>query len=125
MGIQTHLTFKDLAPMITRRRLVIEGLINNNLTNSIIVDYMNNLSNVMNMTIVTNPKTNYVNEYGWSAYMSWKESGMHVYTWEETNERPNFISIDIYTCKDFDLDKVIDFTKKSFKDYLTEITWRE
>ena len=33
MGIQTHLTFKDLAPMITRRRLVIEGLINNNLTN--------------------------------------------------------------------------------------------
>ena len=70
-------------------------------------------------------KTNYVNEYGWSAYMSWKESGMHVYTWEETNERPNFISIDIYTCKDFDLDKVIDFTKKSFKDYLTEITWRE
>ena len=125
MGIQTHLTFKDLAPMITRRRLVIEGLINNNLTNSIIVDYMNNLSNVMNMTIVTNPKTNYVNEYGWSAYMSWKESGMHVYSWTANSDRPAFISIDIYTCKDFDIQTVLDFTRKRFCKHISKITWRE
>ena len=31
---------------------------------------------------------------------------MHVYTWKETDDRPNFISIDIYTCKEFDLEKV-------------------
>ena len=83
------------------------------------------LSNVMNMTIVTMPISNYLEEYGYSAYMTWKESGMHVYTWNETNERPNFMSIDIYTCKNFEIEKVIEFTKKHFENNITHITWRE
>ena len=83
------------------------------------------LSNVMDMTIVTMPTTNNVEEYGFSAYMSWKESGMHVYTWNETEERPNFMSIDIYTCKDFSIPDVVEFTKNTFRENITMITWRE
>jgi len=123
--IKTHEKFVDLAPKIVRRRLVIECIHKNNFDEKIIYDYMIELSNVMNMTIVSLPVTNYVKEYGFSAYMSWKESGMHVYTWNENNERPNFMSIDIYTCKNFEIKDVIEFTKETFKNEITEITWRE
>ena len=117
--------FVDLAPTIVRRRLVVECIHKNNLIEQKINDYMVELSNVMNMTIVTLPTINNVEEYGFSAYMSWKESGMHVYTWNKTDQRPNFMSIDIYTCKDFNVKDVINFTKNIFSNEITEITWRE
>lgn len=125
--ITTHEEFVDLAPNIVRRRLVVECIHKNNFDEKKIYDYMVQLSEVMNMTIVTMPVTNYVQEYGFSAYMSWKESGMHVYTWnnDENNDRPNFMSIDIYTCKNFEIKDVIDFTRLTFSDEITDITWRE
>tara|TARA_Y100001958_G_C21073676_1_gene432342 strand:+ start:433 stop:813 length:381 start_codon:yes stop_codon:yes gene_type:complete len=125
--ITTHEEFVDLAPNIVRRRLVVECIHKNNFDEKKIYDYMVQLSEVMNMTIVTMPVTNYVQEYGFSAYMSWKESGMHVYTWnnDENNDRPNFMSIDIYTCKNFKIKDVIDFTRLTFSDEITDITWRE
>ena len=125
--VTTHEEFVDLAPNIVRRRLVVECIHKNNFDEKKIYDYMVNLSTVMNMTIVTMPVTNYVQEYGFSAYMSWKESGMHVYTWnnDQNNDRPNFMSIDIYTCKNFEIKDVIDFTRLTFSDEITDITWRE
>ena len=117
--------FVDLAPSITRRRLIIECIHNQNINEKQIYDYMIELSNVMNMTIVTLPVTNDVEDYGFSAYMSWKESGMHVYTWNQTKDRPNFMSIDIYTCKDFCIDDIIKFTKNTFLNNITILTWRE
>ena len=125
MDIKEHKEFIDLAPSIVRRRLVIECIHNQNFNEQKIYDYMVELSKVMNMTIVILPVINNVEEYGFSAYMSWKESGMHVYTWNETEKRPNFMSIDIYTCKNFKIEDVINFTKQTFKDNISEITWRE
>ena len=125
MEIEEHKNFIDLAPTIVRRRLVVECIHKKNFDGKKIYDYMVDLSKVMNMTIVTLPVINFVPEYGYSGYMSWKESGMHVYTWNKTNERPNFMSIDIYTCKNFKIEDVINFTKQTFKDNISEITWRE
>ena len=116
--------FVDLAPMIIRRRLVIEGTLSELPDQNKINDYMIELSIVMNMTIVSSPKFNYEEDYGLAAYMCWKESGMHVYTWKNNETRPNFLSIDIYTCKDFDRTSVIEFTKNTFHT-LQKITWRE
>ena len=124
-NIIIHKKFKDLAPSITRRRLVVECVHNQNFNDEKIKNYMIELSNVMNMTIVTMPISNNVEEYGYSAYMSWKESVMHVYTWDKTDKRPNFMSIDIYTCKNFIIEDVINFTMKYFNENITEITWRE
>ena len=120
-----HTTFKDLAPMITRKRLVLEGLMKRQFTNPEINKYMIQLSSVMNMTIVTNPVFSYDKDYGTSAYMCWKESGMHVYTWKKNDDRPDFISIDIYTCKDFNIEDVLECTVTTFKDLFLELTWRE
>ena len=123
--MEVYDTFVDLAPMIIRKRLIIEGTLNALPSQKNISEYMTELSGVMNMTIVSQPSFNYEEEYGLAAYMCWKESGMHVYTWKETYERPNFISIDIYTCKDFDLETVINFTKNRFQPILKQLTWRE
>ena len=123
--IKQHSEFIDLAPNIVRRRLVIECIHKGNFNEQNIYDYMVELSNVMNMTIVTLPTINDVEEYGFAAYMSWKESGMHVYTWNKTDQRPNFMSIDIYTCKDFNIKDVIQCTTDKFKNILTDLTWRE
>ena len=88
-------------------------------------EFLSSLSEIMNMTIVSEPIFNYDEKYGLSSYMCWKESGMHVYTWDQTEERPNFMSIDIYTCKDFTINDVIQFTKEKFKNKISIITWRE
>lgn len=124
-SITTLPQFIDLAPTIVRRRLVIECLHQNNLDAKSICQYMNDLSTVMNMTMVSPPTTQEDPEYGISAYMCWKESGMHFYSWTANESRPNFMSIDIYTCKNFDIEKVIEFTKKHFENNITHITWRE
>jgi S-adenosylmethionine/arginine decarboxylase-like enzyme len=117
--------FKDLAPSIIRRRLVVECLYQGELTADAICQYMTKLSDVMNMTIVAPPTTQMEPAYGISAYMCWKESGMHVYTWTANESRPNFMSIDIYTCKNFDISQVINFTEQHFTPQVTHITWRE
>jgi len=124
-SITTLPNFVDLAPTIVRRRLVVECLYQNEITADSICQYMVELSNVMNMTIVAPPTTQYEPAYGFSAYMCWKESGMHVYTWKATESRPNFMSLDIYTCKDFDINLVIEFTKSQFQNNITHLTWRE
>ena len=107
--------FQDLAPTIVRRRLVIECIHNQNFDEQKIKDYMVELSSVMKMTIVTMPVSNFVEGYGYSAYMSWKESGMHIYTWDRRD--PIFISVDIYTCKKFEIEDAINYTKKHLRKY--------
>ena len=124
-SVNTINEFVDLAPNIIRKRLVIECIHNQNFDDSKIKEYMVALSNVMNMTIVSMPISNYLEGYGYSAYMTWKESGMHVYTWNKTETRPNFMSIDIYTCKNFVIEDVINFTKAFFKGNIETITWKE
>ncbi|MBG02268.1 MAG: hypothetical protein CL470_08365 [Acidimicrobiaceae bacterium] len=117
-----HTTYIDLAPNIIRKRLVIEGISKDKFTQEGIYNYMTKLSKLMNMTIVSEPSFNFDPKYGLSSYMCWKESGMHIYTWEKDENRPNFFSIDIYTCKEFDINDVINFTYESFP--VLELTWK-
>ena len=121
--MKIHDQYIDLASNIIRRRLVIEGISEETFTEENMNKYMIQLSELMNMTIVSTPIFNYDEKYGLSSYMCWKESGMHIYTWVENDDRPNFFSIDIYTCKDFNIHTVIDFTSSSF--LIKELTWKE
>ena len=115
--------YTDLAPTIIRRRLIIEGILKSKLTKDLIESYMFQLSKIMDMTIVSKPVFNYDEKYGLSSYMCWKESGMHIYTWTKTDQRPDFFSIDIYTCKDFTIEDVINHTLKSFP--TESLTWKK
>ena len=81
--MKVHDHYIDLAPTIIRRRLVIEGISEETFTEESMKTYMIQLSEIMDMTIVSDPIFNYDEKYGLSSYMCWKESGMHIYTWKK------------------------------------------
>jgi S-adenosylmethionine decarboxylase len=55
-------------------------------------------------------ETNYPEKAGLSGWLPLIESGIQIHTIEPQK----FASLDVYSCKHFDPDEVIEFTKKSF-----------
>ena len=104
--------FKDLAPQITRQRLVIEGYPAFIITDSHIKQYLSELSDVLAMKALITPLTNRSHEFGWAGWIHWETSGAHFYAWEHPML---FFSVDIYTCKAFDPDTAVHFTNAFFK----------
>ena len=117
------MSWKDLAPDICRQRIVIEGTLHNPFTAEGMTTYCNEVTRVLNMAPVTAPVCNYDPDYGWCAYMHWKESGMHIYGWDD--RKPPFFSIDIYTCKKFDPMDAVRYTKEFFGENLIQVEWKE
>ncbi len=104
-------TMKDLAPTIHRQRLIIEGYPLKPITDEDIKDYLSKLSKVTDMIELTTPVTHQSDLYGWAGWIHWETSGSHFYAWE----RPLlFFSVDIYTCKAFDVADTVAFTKDYF-----------
>jgi len=129
--------FFDLEPNIVYHKLAIECIHKKNFNEDKVFDYMIDLSKLMNMNIDTHYGIDFDlfdNDVEITtchrrapSHMIWKENGMNVYTWnkDENEKRPNFMSINIYTCKKFVIKDVIDFTRLTFSDEITDITWRE
>jgi|TARA_R100000482_G_scaffold74662_1_gene28718 S-adenosylmethionine decarboxylase len=115
--------YKDLAPDICRQRIVIEGTLRNAFKAEDMDRYCREMTKVLNMTEATAPFCNYDPDYGWCAYVHWKESGMHVYAWDD--KKPPFFSVDVYTCRAFDPQTPVDYTKNFFGDDLIEVVWKE
>ena len=118
-----HDAWEELAPDIVRQRMIVEGTLHNLFLPEDMTTYCNEITKVLDMTPVTSPICSHEPGYGWCAYMHWKESGMHIYSW---NDRiPKFFSVDIYTCKKFDYSDVIRYNKEFFGDNLIKITWKK
>ena len=113
---------KDLAPDIIRQRMIVEGTLKAPFAPLEMVGYCREITDVLKMTQVSAPFCSHDSKYGWCAYMHWKESGMHVYGWD--NRRPPFFSIDIYTCKAFSEEDVVKFTRNFFDTNLIELVWK-
>lgn len=104
--------YRDLAPMIHRQRMVVEGYPDFVITAAHITDYLRRLSDVTDMITIIDPVTHVSDLYGWAGWIHWETSGAHFYSWE----RPvSFFSVDIYTCKAFDPQTVLDFTRGYFR----------
>lgn len=104
-------TMKDLAPSIYRQRLIIEGYPAKSITDEDIKDYLSQLSEVTGMIKLTTPVTHQSDLYGWAGWIHWETSGAHFYAWDQP---VLFFSVDIYTCKAFDSEEAVEFTKKYF-----------
>jgi hypothetical protein len=101
----------DLAPMILRQRLVIEGIPARPITAEQIRCYLIRLGEVCDMVVLAEPVTHRSDRFGWAGWVHWETSGTHLYAWE----RPLlFFSVDIYTCKAFDPARAVDFTADFF-----------
>ena len=114
----------DLAPDICRQRMILEGTLHNSFESEEMVRYCKEISEILNMTPIGEPITDFAEKYGWCAYMHWKESGMHIYSWNVRD--PKFFSIDIYTCKSFRcLDVVAHATEFFDEENLIKLTWKK
>lgn len=103
---------KDLAPPIFRQRLVIEGYPIQPITDTAIANYLSQLSKKLDMIEILSPVTHRSDSFGWAGWIHWETSGAHFYAWEQPML---FFSVDIYTCKAFDDEVAIDFTKQYFQ----------
>jgi hypothetical protein len=101
----------DLAPMIHRQRLVVEGTMRRRIDDEMIRDYLTQLGAVTEMVVLTEPVTHQSPLYGWAGWVHWETSGAHFYAWEQPLL---FFSVDIYTCKAFDPIRVVRFTQDFF-----------
>lgn len=101
----------DLAPMICRQRLVVEGTCLTAIDEASIRSYLSELSHVCDMLLLLEPVTHRSNRYGWAGWVHWEASGAHFYAWEQP---VLFFSVDIYTCKPFDAERVVEFTRDFF-----------
>lgn len=102
---------KDLAPPIYRQRQIIEGYPDRPITDADIKDYLSKLSKLTDMVELIEPVTHQSDLYGWAGWIHWETSGAHFYAWDEPLL---FFSVDIYTCKAFDSQKTLDFTREYF-----------
>lgn len=100
--------FRDLAPSVVRQRLVIEATRQHRISQREIVDYLYGLSDVCAMAVLMDPVTHRSERFGWAGWIHWETSGAHFYAWDEPFV---FFSVDIYTCKAFDPDDAIAFTR--------------
>ncbi len=107
---------EDIAPQITRQRLLIEANYNIEVTEKTIKDYLLQLAGTLNLRIYGEPVIHSpsgegkdINQ-GFDAFVSLIDSGIALYIW--TNEK--FLSCVIYTCKSFSYEEATKFTEKFF-----------
>lgn len=103
---------KDLAPDIHRQRLIIEGYPGFVINAKHITEYLSRLSDELDMITILEPVTHRSDKFGWAGWIHWETSGAHFYAWEVPRL---FFSVDIYTCKAFDNEKAVEFTRSFFK----------
>jgi S-adenosylmethionine decarboxylase len=103
---------QDLAPMIHRQRLVIEGIPLRPISADEIKEYLSKLSGQLDMVALMEPVTHMSPKFGWAGWIHWETSGAHFYAWDEPIL---FYSVDIYTCKPFSEEGAVAFTRKFFE----------
>jgi S-adenosylmethionine decarboxylase len=104
--------WRDLAPDILRQRLVIEGIPAHPIEDAQIRRYLSALSREVDMVQLLEPVTHRSDLYGWAGWIHWETSGAHFYAWEQPRL---FFSVDLYTCKAFEVDTAVRFTRDFFQ----------
>ncbi len=105
---------KNLAPNITRQRLLIEGFYGIEADEETIIDYFDKITTELDLRMDGDPivfKTlgdeGKGKNQGYDAFVPLIDSGISVYVWAV----PKFLSVIIYTCKQFDEEAALAFTK--------------
>jgi hypothetical protein len=108
---------KNIAPQITRKRLVIEANYTIQVTKEQVREFLLSLAAHLELRtygepIIHSPGGEGKEEnQGFDAFVPLIDSGISLYVW--SNEK--FLSCVLYTCKDFSTEKAVSFTKDFFK----------
>lgn len=108
---------KNLAPKITRQRLLIEGFYGIDADRNAISRYFNEITEALKLRMYGKPiifspggEGKEANQ-GYDAFVPLIDSGISVYVWSNAK----FLSLIIYTCKNFNECTAKDVTKKFWK----------
>lgn len=112
--------WKNLAPGLIRQRLIIEATTEKIVEPEEIKKYLSELAEVCEKTVMSGPFAYSAHEMGYGGWIHWKSSGAHVYSYP-TN--PPLVTVDIYTCKSFSVEKAVKFTEEFFS--TKEIVFKE
>lgn len=106
---------KNLAPDIVRKRLLIEGFYTVDLTQDSLKAYLLGLAADLGLRtygepVIYAPATGMGKDEnaGFDAFVPLIDSGISAYVWSKAK----FFSIVLYTCKEFDEPKAVEFTRR-------------
>ncbi|WP_416307237.1 S-adenosylmethionine decarboxylase [Neptunicella sp. SCSIO 80796] len=108
---------KDLAPQITRQRLLIEGLYTKDITEQLVEKYLLNLASHLNLRTYSKPiihspqGTGKDDNQGFDAFLPLIDSGISLYVWSASK----FFAVVLFTCKQFDNEAAINYTQDFFE----------
>lgn len=107
---------KDLAPEITRQRLLIEGLYNADISRDKVEEYLLGLAAHLNLRVYGKPIIHAPegigkdeNE-GFDAFIPLIDSGISLYVWSSSR----FFAAVLFTCKAFSRDEAEAYTREFF-----------
>ncbi|MDO8626662.1 MAG: S-adenosylmethionine decarboxylase [Candidatus Magasanikbacteria bacterium] len=112
--------WKNLAPNLIRQRVIIEGTTQKIVEPEEIKKYLLAIAEVCKMEVLSEPIAYSAHDMGYGGWIHWKSSGSHFYSYP-TN--PPLFTVDCYTCKPFDPEVLVKFTKEYFN--AIEIVWKE
>lgn len=108
---------KNIAPNIVRQRLLIEGFYTRQVTREVLRDYLFGVANHLSLrtygepTIFSPSGMGKEENQGFDAFIPLIDSGISVYIWA----KDQFLSIILYTCKHFDEQQAVAYTKNYFQ----------
>ena len=107
---------KDLAPDITRIRLLVEGFYSGPMDEARVKAYLLGIADELGLKVYGQPTihspagTGSAHNQGFDAFIPLIDSGIALYVWSQQR----FFSTLLYTCKSFDIDAACKFTQEFF-----------
>jgi len=122
--LQLEKYMKNIAPDIFRKRLLIEGYFTIEVKESILVQYFSLITSTLQLKTYGEPIVHSTSgqgkeqNQGYDAFIPLIDSGIYIGVWM----KQKFLSLIIYTCKDFDEQKALEETKSFYN--LTEHSYK-
>jgi S-adenosylmethionine decarboxylase len=107
---------RDLAPDIVRQRLLIEGLYGRDVSREDVERYLIDLAAHLSLRTYGNPIVHAPGgagkdeNQGFDAFIPLIDSGISLYVWSKRR----FFAVVLFTCKAFDAQAALDFTRRFF-----------
>jgi S-adenosylmethionine decarboxylase len=116
---------RDLAPGITRQRLLVEGFYEAAVDQAMITRFLDTLTRALDLRMYGEPTifspggTGREENQGYDAFVPLIDSGLSLYVWTASR----FLALVVFTCKRFDAARAIEVTREAFA--MTEVESRE
>jgi S-adenosylmethionine decarboxylase len=117
-------TMKDIAPDILRQRLLIEAYYQAEIDQLRTETYLIEVAKHLSLRIYAKPIVHVTGDVGdnqgFDGFVPLIDSGIAVYVWTAKK----FLSTVLYTCKEFEVEKAVEFVRCYFNT-TGDIVWRE